>query len=433
MTQTPIGGAPTPTLRLDPVFMRQRVEAIVDDLDELSQRSEVGAVLGEQLRKNVREQIASVRTRLAAEFTILVVGDFKRGKSTLVNALLGEAVVSTGITPETITMTELRAGPELKVEACLANGMVADLRLQDLARERLEPMLAQLPAAVTRLRVAVPNEQLRGVCLVDTPGTGDLVRRFDPLVRDYISHADLVIYLVMALAPLSASEQAFLRASVVPADFPKVMFVVNMLDLVGDEHEIDRLLNHVRGRVQASLPSAQLFGLSARDEFARLTGADRQYPALAAVLEGGFRELREQLDMTLLMDRELVQLDRAMDLLGRSLERWAGGVDGLLASLAEDHAHLASAVAEAQGHQSAANERLAQAIDNLHTEMARMSTEALGWFTSRRLRRSFTLDRWCSGIWPPRRHPGRWTKAPWGERWARRLLAYRCIQPPRAS
>jgi predicted GTPase len=183
--------------------------------------------LGKNLSQQIKSEVDEIANRLQTPFFLVVVGDFKRGKSTLINALLKQEVVTTDITPETVTLNQIQSGPELKIEACLTDGGRIGLDAAELKAEQLTALLGELSQKVSHLNIEVPNEWLEGLCLVDTPGTGDIFQRFDPQVHDYLEKADAVIFVISALSPLSASEQAFLQLSVLPQDFSKVFLVVN--------------------------------------------------------------------------------------------------------------------------------------------------------------------------------------------------------------
>jgi hypothetical protein len=93
--------------------MTDRDSALAAALDEL-------AALGTD---QDREQIAALRDRLAAtRLRVLVAGEAKRGKSTLINALLGHPVLPTGVTPLTAVTTTVRYGSDPHAEVRFADG-----------------------------------------------------------------------------------------------------------------------------------------------------------------------------------------------------------------------------------------------------------------------------------------------------------------------
>ncbi|NJM23913.1 MAG: hypothetical protein HC907_37645 [Richelia sp. SM1_7_0] len=94
-----------------------------------------------------------------------------------------------------------------------------------------------------------PVEWLQGVRLVDTPGTGDILHKFDRQLQTYLQKADVVVWVMSALAPLSESEQAFLKLAVLPQDFPKLLFAINWMDIIPNDIEAERVLNSIYNKI----------------------------------------------------------------------------------------------------------------------------------------------------------------------------------------
>ncbi len=238
------------------------------------QTEKLALVLGSSLLKQLRNQENQICERLEGDFSLVVVGNFKRGKSTLINALLGTPVVTTNVTPETVTINQIKYGTQLRSDACLADGGRLRLDPEELKVDRLVPLLEKLPQ-ISHLNIEAPVEWLRGLRLVDTPGVGDILKQFDSQIHAYLCEADAVLFVVSALSPLAESEQAFLRLSLLPQDFPKLFFIVNMMDIARTEQEAEKLLNSIRKKIFRVFPNAYIFGLSALDEFGRIQSLPR--------------------------------------------------------------------------------------------------------------------------------------------------------------
>lgn len=156
-----------------------------------------------------REQIAALRDRLdAARLRVLVAGEAKRGKSTLINALLGRAVLPAGVTPLTAVATTVRYGNDPRAEVRFADG-----------HEEKQPMSA-LPELVTergnpgnRRRIAAVTVYLDapllagGVELVDTPGTGSVFEWDTAAAHQALESMDAAVFVLTADPPVSAAER----------------------------------------------------------------------------------------------------------------------------------------------------------------------------------------------------------------------------------
>lgn len=117
------------------------------------------------------------------EIRIPLIGAFSCGKSSLLNALLGESLLATAVTPETAAPAELRFGPERRFDGCLPDGRRLALNEADLRENRLAPLLpggwveAQLPSPALEAR--------RQLVLVDLPGWDSGVAAHERVIDDY--------------------------------------------------------------------------------------------------------------------------------------------------------------------------------------------------------------------------------------------------------
>lgn len=155
---------------------------------------------------------------------VLVAGEAKRGKSTLVNALLGRPVLPMGVTPLTALATTVRHGQPEGATAVFRDGRAQSFplsALDDLVTERGNPGNRRNLASVT---VVVDAPVLaRGVELVDTPGTGSVYAHSTAEAEAALDTMDVAVFVLTADPPVSASERE-LMARV--AELSVTMFVV---------------------------------------------------------------------------------------------------------------------------------------------------------------------------------------------------------------
>jgi GTP-binding protein EngB required for normal cell division len=193
--------------------------------------------------------VNELQRRLSAgRLRVLVVGEAKRGKSTLVNALLGRPVLPTGVLPLTALTTTLAHGTPERVIVELSDG-----------RRETHP-LTSLPDWVTETGNPGNRREVRavtvyldapllatGVELVDTPGTGSVHEHNTAEARDALDRMDVAVFVVSADPPISASERAWLRAVRVQA--VRVLCVLNKADYLSAP-ELDQAVAFT-GRVVA--------------------------------------------------------------------------------------------------------------------------------------------------------------------------------------
>ena len=147
-------------------------------------------------------RFAEARAQLAGLFLVVVAGEFNSGKSSFINALIGERVLPEGVTPTTDRINLLRYGAEV-------------------TEELREAFL---------LERTHPAELLRQLNIVDTPGTNAIIRRHEELTRDFIPRSDLVLFVTSADRPFTESERTFLEQ--LREWGKKLVFVVNKIDIL---------------------------------------------------------------------------------------------------------------------------------------------------------------------------------------------------------
>jgi small GTP-binding protein len=157
--------------------------------------------------------LTALRERLrAARLRVLVVGEAKRGKSTLVNALLGREVLPTGVTPLTAVPTTVTHGTGEAMEVAFTHGRTAHCPLSALGEfgtERGNPGNSRGVAAIT-VRLDSPILG-RGVEIVDTPGTGSVHAHNTAAADGVLPTMDAAIFVLTADPPVSAAERDLLE------------------------------------------------------------------------------------------------------------------------------------------------------------------------------------------------------------------------------
>jgi small GTP-binding protein len=195
-----------------------------------------------------------------ASCNVTVVGEFKRGKSTLVNALVGHALLPTDVLPLTRAITFVRHGERPRVLVRDRNGIEEERPLRDLRRLVADPAATTDAASVI---VEIPDELLaRGVRIVDTPGTASTSIDSTATTEAFLGRIDVAVLVLAADQPLSAAERE-LTASLLERG-RRVLFAVNKLDQI-DANDRPKMLAFVAdGLREITGRDAEIIALSAR-------------------------------------------------------------------------------------------------------------------------------------------------------------------------
>jgi GTP-binding protein EngB required for normal cell division len=202
--------------------------------------------------------------KLATEqFNLVVLGQFKRGKSTLINALLGTDLLPTAVVPLTSIVTILEHGLQPHAVVRFLDGRTLEVDVADLALYLTERDNPDNIRGVAQVNVAFPSPFLRsGVRLVDTPGVGSVYASNTGTTYDYLPQADAAIVMLAADQPISQAEIDFVHDAARHA--AKFFFVLNKIDVLSATERKESLEFSARGIAKSLGSEAVLHPLSAR-------------------------------------------------------------------------------------------------------------------------------------------------------------------------
>jgi GTP-binding protein EngB required for normal cell division len=280
-------------------------------------------------------------------FVVLITGEFKRGKSTLLNALAGVDLLPTGVLPVTTVPTRVQSGPGAAARVRFRDGGRREIRLDEI-RDYVDE--SRNPG--NRLNVATVEVELSlglppGVVLVDVPGLGSSHRHNTEAALAALPEADAALVVASVDPPIGEAELRLLEQLRLHA--ARVDVVLNKIDYLDEEprRTAEAFTRDVLER--HALKDVGLWPVSARAGLAaRLAGDDVGWR------ESGMQSFAESLEGFLVEDRE--------EALARSLARKAGHlVEQELALVDLEIAALRRGAAELRGLVAAFSERRANA------------------------------------------------------------------------
>ena len=210
------------------------------------------------------DRCRELQEKLASHtFNLAVVGEFKRGKSSLINALIGVELLPVGVVPLTSIITIVYYADAVSMEVVYEDGRrqaIAAEALAEYATEKGNPRNAK---GVREILISHPAAWLKGgVRIVDTPGIGSVYEHNTEVAYEFLSKADAALFVLSADQPMTQSERAFLRR--IGEYASRTFFVLNKADLLA-ENELQEVMDFCRGVLEETVGSrVHLFPVSAR-------------------------------------------------------------------------------------------------------------------------------------------------------------------------
>lgn len=211
-----------------------------------------------------REALADSIKQLDELFLLVIAGEFNAGKSTFINALIGEDLQDVGVTPTTSHIHLLKYGNEVSSQA-----MEAGVWLH-----------------------TAPADLLRQINIVDTPGTNAIVREHEALTSEFIPRSDLVLFVTSADRPFTESERNFLEE--IKAWGKKIVLVINKVDILDnpvDREKVIAFVNENAIKMLGGTPT--VFAVSAKQAKTAKEGNPRLWT------ESGFERVEDFIFNTL--------------------------------------------------------------------------------------------------------------------------------------
>ncbi len=233
-------------------------------------------------------------------YTAVVLGEFKRGKSTFINALLGENLLPSDILPETATINALIYSEKPQLAVVMNDGSE---KLGEVTNDYLKQFSARADQEyinkIKYIKIGYNADILsHNIVIVDTPGVSDINEQRCEVTYRFIPKANVVLFMLDANSPLKKTEKEFIEERLLKAGIDNIIFIVNKYDCVDDEEDED-FLDDLKTKLyrvfcvesENKLEQLRLFPLSAKWA---LQGIEQHRPEL--VNASGIRELQTEIE-----------------------------------------------------------------------------------------------------------------------------------------
>lgn len=216
-------------------IFRQRRQDLLNTLDDLKALAELRA------DQTVKESVEEISRKLIENrFYLVVLGQFKRGKSTFINGLLGTQLLPTAIVPLTSIVTILSYGEQECIEVHFENGEKRCVPREELVNYVTEKGNPGNEKKVMQVQITYPSPYLKdGVHIIDTPGVGSIFSDNTQVTYNFLPKVDAALFLLAVDPPISQAEIDFLKD--VRQYVGKIFFIQNKIDYMDEADRIESM------------------------------------------------------------------------------------------------------------------------------------------------------------------------------------------------
>lgn len=207
--------------------------------------------------KEIAEMVADTAVRMSSKiYRVAVIGEFKRGKSSLINALVGASILPTDILPMTAVNTHLVYGAEKKIDIFFKDGTIQESSVEQLIdfATKYDKQHEKTALKIQKIVVYYPSVYCKNhIEIIDTPGMNDN-QAMDTVTLSVLGQIDAAIMVVSAAMQLSITEQKLALNLIQQQGIHHVVFVVTQIDRVSRRtKDQDRVIEFIRQRISVDL------------------------------------------------------------------------------------------------------------------------------------------------------------------------------------
>lgn len=232
------------------------LSTVTSDVDGAARLLRLAQLAEELASSRIAEEARDLANRISeGRFYVACIGQFKRGKSTLINALIGDPVLPVGFTPVTAVPTVIRFGDRRRARIQAGDGSWQEVSVSDLDQYVSEECNPENTKRIRGVEVFVPSRLLAGgMCFVDTPGLGSVFTGNTAATHAFIPHVDAALVVIGADPPLAGEELVLVEA--VARHVQDIVLVLNKADRATPEERaaaVNFADRQVRKRLQRGL------------------------------------------------------------------------------------------------------------------------------------------------------------------------------------
>ena len=253
------------------------------------------------------ERLLAVKEQLISNhFNLVVLGQFKRGKTTLINSLVGNAILPSSVVPLTSIVTILKFGNDIRCDIFMNDGTEKSIKIEELHDYVTESGNPKNVRGVKCASIEYPIPLLeKGMQLVDTPGIGSTFLHNTETTYEFLDNLDAAVFLMSADVPISQVEKELLET--IKSSTQKIFFVLNKVDNLTAEEITEMSVHNTNVLREMGFTVQEIWPISARKALKAKTSNDEEL-----LLESGLSNMENAIGEFLSTEKGRIVLNTAI-------------------------------------------------------------------------------------------------------------------------
>ncbi len=207
---------------------------MINKFQNIAHIKKIKSVIYSLNNQRIKAEIDELSEKVTSEkFYLVMLGLFKRGKSSLINALLKDEIVPTGVIPLTAIITLIEYSSKKYAKIFYNNSECKIVNIDEISQYVAEKENPKNIKKVSHIIIYHDSEILKSVTIIDTPGVGSSLEHNTETTNQFIDKIDAALFILSVDVPITKAETEFLAG--IKMRVPKIIFVLNKIDLFTDE------------------------------------------------------------------------------------------------------------------------------------------------------------------------------------------------------